>query len=155
MMNDQQILEEKYKKRQNRTMSRSLVNNIKAEPKRLMMMLLSIGVWVALVGGGYLVANQYVKHTQQYIDQRLDKLEQTNQTQMEQLERDLETVQTEMGKVHEGLAYIDEELKLTGKTIGGSDKTKQALQQRIDQLNQQLIELKTSLKRLEDATRAY
>lgn len=155
-MNDQQVLEEKYKKRESRSVSRSIAKSVPiGDSKKMVMMTVSILVWVALLLGGYFVANQYAKQTQLYIDQRLDKMEAANQEQMKQLEHDLENVQNEMANLHEGLAYIDEELKLTGKTIGGSDKTKQALQQRIDQLNQQLIELKASLKKLEDATRAY
>ncbi len=154
-MNDH-LLEEKYKKRESRSLGKSFAKNISMNnPKRMMTVVLSAILWMALLLGGYLLANQYAKQTQQYIDQRLDKVEATNRQQMEQVERDLQTVQTELTNVHQGLAYIEEELKLTGKTIGGSDKTKQALQQRIDQLNQQLIELKTSLKKLEEATRAY
>ncbi|MGD8189287.1 hypothetical protein ACQCN2_04720 [Brevibacillus ginsengisoli] len=155
-MSNQQILEDKYKKRENRSIGKSIAKSLPiGNSKKMVMMAMSILVWVGLLLGGYFLANQYAKQTQQYIDQRLDKMQATNQEQMHKLERDLATVQTEMTKVHDGLAYIDEELKLTGKTIGGSDKTKQALQQRIDQLNQQLIQLKTSLKKLEDATRAY
>jgi peptidoglycan hydrolase CwlO-like protein len=60
-----------------------------------------------------------------------------------------------MKHVQDGLSSIQEELELTGETIGGTNKTKQALQTRIDQLNKQLVELKASLKKLEDAARAW
>lgn len=155
-MSEQQILEEKYRKRESRSIGKSVTKSIaESDHKRKITIGLTVVLWVLLVVGGYLMANQYVQDTQKYIDQRLDRIEETNQEQIQQVESQLQSVQDEISNIHQGLAYIDEELKLTGKTIGGSDKTKQALQQRIDQLNTQLVELKASLKKLEEATRAY
>jgi septal ring factor EnvC (AmiA/AmiB activator) len=116
---------------------------------------LAVLLWGGLAYGGYVYANHTLEMHQRHIDQRIQEVQAFNQKQMEQLQGQLVLVEEEMKRVQDGLTSIEEELQLTGETIGGTNETKQALQVRIDQLNKQLIELKASLKKLEDAARAW
>ena len=66
---------------------------------------------------------------------------------------DLDDMYQEVTSVKNELTFIQENLELTGATLSGTDETKVALQQRIDELNGQLNNLQASIKRLEDAAR--
>lgn len=112
-------------------------------------------LWGGLAYGGYYYANLTLERHQAQMEQRLQAVQAANEAQIEEMKSELAIVQEEMVEVQDGLAAIEEELELTGETIGGTNQTKQALQDRIDQLNKQLNELKTSLKKLEDAARAW
>jgi septal ring factor EnvC (AmiA/AmiB activator) len=121
----------------------------------LMSVFLVLLLWSGLAYGGYLYANHTLTMQQRYFEKRMEQVQAANEQQIKQLEEQLVIVQDEMKKMQDGLSSIEEELELTGETIGGTNKTKQALQVRIDQLNKQLTELKASLKKLEDAARAW
>ncbi len=123
--------------------------------KGVLTTVVAVLLWGGLAYGGYAYANHTLEMHQRHIDQRIQEVQASNQKQMEQLQAQLVLVEEEMKGVQDGLASIEEELQLTGETIGGTNKTKQALQVRIDQLNKQLVELKASLKKLEDAARAW
>ncbi|NGQ95851.1 hypothetical protein G3578_11860 [Brevibacillus sp. SYP-B805] len=112
-------------------------------------------LWGGLVYGGYVYTNHTLEKQQQQMEQRLAEVQASNAQQIKELEAQLATLHDEMNGVREGLSAVKEELQLTGESIGGTNKTKQALQDRIDQLNKQLVELKASLKKLEDAARAW
>lgn len=128
----------------------------RAEGKRnLVPVVLGVLLWSGLAYGGYAFTQYTLQQQQQYIDQRISQIEESNEKQVKMLEEQMILVQDEMVKVQDGLSAIEEELQMTGETIGGTNQTKQALQDRIDQLNKQLIELKASLKKLEDAARAW
>jgi len=116
---------------------------------------LAVLLWAGLAYGGYAFAMHTLDKQQQAVDLRIAQVQKENEAQMQAMGEQITLVQDEMEKVASGLANIHEELQMTGETIGGTDKTKQALQERIDQLNKQLVELKTSLKKLEDAARAW
>jgi peptidoglycan hydrolase CwlO-like protein len=151
--------EKKHRKRQRTGMFSSLMRTMspaKTEEKRSVLpVMLAVLLWGGLAYGGYAFANHTLEENQKYIDNRIDQIEKANEQQIKQMEEQLVLVQEEMKTVQDGLSAIKEELELTGETIGGTNETKQALQQRIDQLNKQLVELKASLKRLEDAARAW
>lgn len=143
--------DEKQRRRQDRSMGKSLQKN-----RKQVATIAVLGVlWIGLLGGGYYAANQYIASSHSYIDQRLHEAQTANQQQMAKLEEQIKTLSSELGTVHDGLGSIQEELQMTGEALGGTDKTKQALTTRIDQLNKQLGELRASLKKLEDAARAW
>jgi septal ring factor EnvC (AmiA/AmiB activator) len=125
------------------------------EKRAVMPVMLAVLLWGGLTYAGYAFTNHTLEKQQQYVDKRIQEVQAFNQKQVERLQEQLLAVQDEMKQVQAGLAAIEEELQLTGETIGGTNKTKQALQDRIDQLNKQLGELKASLKKLEDAARAW
>ncbi|SFJ07002.1 hypothetical protein [Brevibacillus centrosporus] len=117
--------------------------------------ILTIVVWVGLAYAGYAFAVHTLDKQQQYVNERFEQVQEENEKQMVALGEQLTQVQDEMKTVQDGLSNLEEDLQLTGETIGGTNKTKEALQDRIDQLNKQLIDLKASLKKLEDAARAW
>lgn len=143
--------EEKQRRRQERSLGKSLAKNRTQVTTSIILGTL----WVALLGGGYYAANHYIESSHAYIDQRLAEAQSANQHQMDKLEEQIQSLTTELGTVQDGLGSIQEELQMTGEALGGTDKTKQALTTRIDQLNKQLGELRASLKKLEDAARAW
>lgn len=151
--------EKKLRKRQRSNGFAGLMRNVipgEKEGKRsILPVVAAVILWGGLAYGGYTYANYTLEKNQQYIDQRITSIEASNLKLVKQMEKQLILVQDEMKIVQDGLASIKEELQLTGETIGGTNKTKQALQGRIDQLNKQLVELKASLKKLEDAARAW
>lgn len=132
------------------------LNPSRTQGKRnLMPTVLAVLLWAALAYGGYAFAMHTLDKQQQFVNQRITQVQEKNQEQMKAMGEQLTLVQDEMSEVVSGLTNIQEELQMTGETIGGTDKTKQALQERIDQLNTQLVDLKASLKKLEDAARAW
>ncbi|MGG4496862.1 hypothetical protein [Brevibacillus reuszeri] len=118
-------------------------------------MILAILLWGGLAYAGYAFAVHTLDKQQQFVNQQIQQVQEENQKQVRALGEQLTLVQDEMKNVQSGLANLEEDLELTGKTIGGTNKTKEALQDRIDQLNKQLVDLKASLKKLEDAARAW
>ncbi|MED1916951.1 hypothetical protein P4V64_16675 [Bacillus thuringiensis] len=126
------------------------------EGKRpLLPIVLAVLVWVGLAYAGYAFAVYTLDKQQQFVNQRIDQIQEDNQKQTKALGDQLTLVQEEMQNVQKGLGNLEEDLALTGETIGGTNKTKEALQDRVDQLNKQLVDLKASLKKLEDAARAW
>ncbi|CAJ1002115.1 MULTISPECIES: hypothetical protein [Bacillales] len=125
------------------------------DKRSLVPTVIAVLLWLGLAGVGYAFAVHTLDKQQQFVTQRLQEVQAQNEQQMKQVEEQLALVQNEMKQVQSGLATLQEDLQLTGETIGGTNKTKQALQDRIDQLNKQLGELKASLKKLEDAARAW
>lgn len=117
--------------------------------------ILAVLLWIGLAYAGYAFAVHTLDKQQQFIDQRFAQVQEENQQKMSEMSKQLALVQDELKNVQGGLSSIEEELQLTGQTIGGTNKTKEALQDRIDQLNKQLVDLKSSLKKLEDAARAW
>lgn len=123
---------------------------------KILLLLLSISLWGSLLYGGYWLANKYISESKQYINTKVAQIETKNQEQMQtfkDLQEDLDKIYTELKNVKGQLQYIQEDLTLTGETINGTDKTKQALQHRIDELNIQLVDLQDSIKKLEDAAK--
>lgn len=117
--------------------------------------ILAVLLWVGLAYAGYAFAVHTLDKQQQYVNSRIAAVQEENQLAMSEMEEQLTLVQDEMKNVQDGLSNLEEDLQLTGETIGGTNKTKEALQDRIDQLNKQLVDLKASLKKLEDAARAW
>jgi chromosome segregation ATPase len=143
--------EAKQKKRQERSITKSQKKNNKQAKN----VILLSAIWIILMGGGYLLAHTYIENSRSYIDERLQEAQTANLKQMTKLEEQVKQLSTKLGTVQDGLGSIQEGLQMTGEKLGGTDRTKQALTTRIDQLNKQLTELRTSLKKLEDAARAW
>lgn len=120
------------------------------------LLVLSLGLWVGLLYGGYWLADQYINKSKAYIDTKIEQIEEQNQKQMEtfkELQTGLDDIYAELLNVKSELIFIQEDLTLTGETLNGTDKTKQALQQRIEELTTQLNNLQASIQRLEDAAK--
>ena len=141
--------------RKNNSTQQSLKRNSSTSKKGLTISLFvtSLILWGGLVYGGYWLANQYINESKAYVDAKIEEVEKQNQEEMIELEAQLNGVYTELLNVKAELVFIEEDLALTGATLGGTDDTKVALQQRIDELNKQLKVLQTSIERLEDAAR--
>ncbi|MGG1661514.1 hypothetical protein [Brevibacillus sp. NRS-1366] len=118
-------------------------------------LILAVLLWGGLAYAGYAFAVHTLDKQQQFVNQQIQLVQEENQKQVRALGEQLTLVQDEMKNVQSGLTNLEEDLELTGETIGGTNKTKEALQDRIDQLNKQLVDLKASLKKLEDAARAW
>jgi len=118
-------------------------------------LILAVLLWGGLAYAGYAFAVHTLDKQQQFVNQQIQLVQEENQKQVRALGEQLTVVQDEMKTVQNGLSNLEEDLELTGETIGGTNKTKEALQDRIDQLNKQLVDLKASLKKLEDAARAW
>ncbi|CAM5787697.1 MULTISPECIES: hypothetical protein [Brevibacillus] len=125
------------------------------EKRSAVPIVLAVVLWGGLAWAGYAFAVHTLDKQQQLVSQQIQAIQTQNAQQMKAMEEQIALVQDEMKQVQSGLSNIEEELQLTGETLGGSNKTKQALQDRIDQLNKQLVDLKASLKKLEDAARAW
>lgn len=110
-------------------------------------------LWGGLLYGGYWYANQYIEKSKATIDSKISEIEAQNQDDVAGLQLKLDEANHELQYIKEELIYIQENLALTGESLNGSDDTKVALQQRIDELNNQLKVLQTSIQRLEDAAR--
>ncbi|WNC12646.1 hypothetical protein [Brevibacillus brevis] len=138
-----------------RSLFTTLVPSQTEGKRSLWPMVIAIAAWIGLAYAGYAFAVHTLDKQQEYVNQRFQQVQEENQKQMGALTDQLALVQDEMKTVQDGLSNLEENLQLTGETIGGTNKTKEALQDRIDQLNKQLVELKASLKKLEDAARAW
>lgn len=125
------------------------------EKRSVWPLVLTVALWGGLAYAGYAFAVHTLDKQQLLVQQRIEEVQSQNLQQMKTMEEQLTLVHDEMKTVQDGLAAIEEELQLTGETLGGTNQTKQALQDRIDQLNKQLADLKASLKKLEDAARAW
>jgi DNA repair exonuclease SbcCD ATPase subunit len=122
-------------------------------------------VWAGVAYGCYFLADTYIKD----IQSRLDAIAAHNEEQLEQLGNRLNELQLAMEQhretagrlqeqllaVEEGLAAVKEEMSLAGSSLSTAAETKQALNDRIDQLGKELAELRKLIKQLEEAARVY
>lgn len=113
----------------------------------------SLLLWGGLLYGGYWYANQYIEKSKASFDSKINEIEIQNQNDIAELQLKLAEANHELQYIKEELIYIQENLALTGESLNGSDETKVALQQRIDELNKQLKVLQASIQKLEDAAR--
>lgn len=122
-------------------------------------------LWSGIAYGGYALAHYYIGS----IQQQLDQLAQTNKTEMLELNSKLtvlqtalderkvqaETLQKQFTAVESELSAVKEEMSLAGDSLSTTAKTKQALNERINDLSTELGELRKLIKRLEEAARVY
>lgn len=140
----------------------------RAERKRLprwaVLAIVSI-LWLAIGYGGYTIAKTYIGH----IQQQLDQIAKTNETEMQELNSQLtalkgvmndqrtqaETLQKQLGTVEKELTAVKEEMSLAGNSLSTTAETKKALNDRITDLSKELAELRKLVTRLEEAARVY
>lgn len=122
-------------------------------------------VWGAVALGCYFLATTYI----QDIQTKLDTIAASNAAQLEQLQVKLDELQTNMDThranaeqlqaqflaVESELTAVKEEMSLAGSSLSTAAETKQALNDRIDQLGKELGELRRLIKQLEEAARVY
>lgn len=124
-----------------------------------------LGCWSLLVFGSFALAYHYISN----IQQQLADIQQTNQTNINDLTTKLENLQLSISEqkeqaislsgqfsvVENDLKLVKEELSLAGNSINTSTATKTALGERITALSKELEELRKLIKKLEEAARAY
>jgi site-specific DNA-adenine methylase len=121
--------------------------------------------WVLLVYGSYSLAHYYIGD----IRQQLQLIQQTNQTNVQELNKKLEGLQIGLNEhkeqaaqlrqqfsvIESELGAVKEAMSLTGDSFNNSAATKQALSERITALDKELEGLRKLIKKLEEAARAY
>lgn len=122
-------------------------------------------IWGAVAYGCYYLATNYIQEMQA----RLDAIAAANAAQIEQLQTKLDELQANMEThrisseqlqaqflvVESELAAVKEEMSLAGSSLSTAAETKQALNDRIDQLGNELSELRKLIRQLEEAARVY
>lgn len=122
-------------------------------------------VWGIVALGFYFLADIYIRD----IQTRLDTIAASNAEQIGQLNGKLEELQAAMEThrlsaeqlqaqflaVESELTAVKEEMSLAGSSLSTAAETKQALNDRIDQLGKELAELRKLIKQLEEAARVY
>ena len=121
--------------------------------------------WALLVYGCFSLARHYIGG----IQQQLTHIQQTNDANVEDLNRKLEDLKLSMTEhqdqaillqeqfkaVESELELVKEEMSLAGATLDTSADTKKALSERITDLSKELGELRKLIKKLEEAARVY
>lgn len=146
--------------------SAGLAARTKARRAPLWARLLSlILAWGAVALGGYYLADAYIRD----IQDRLDGIAANNAAQIAQLDAKLSDLQAALEThrlnaeqlhaqflvVESELGAVKEEMSLAGSSLSTAAETKQALNDRIDQLGKELAELRKLIKQLEEAVRVY
>jgi len=122
-------------------------------------------LWAALSYGSFALAHHYItglhsqlNHIQQTNQKNVDQLNKSIanlQTQLNQNQENAQTLQQQFADVQKEMAKVDEQIALTGSTISSTDTTKQTLSERITDLSKQLDNLKAVIAKLEAAARVY
>ncbi|GIP31157.1 hypothetical protein [Paenibacillus sp. J2TS4] len=118
-------------------------------------------VWALLLVGSFFLAKHYINGLQQQMIQIQTSTEDLNRsvmefhTQLGEHKESLAGLQSQFDHVQSDLEAVKEELSLAGNTLTSSDQTRQALNERISDLSKELENLRGSITKLEEATRAY
>ncbi|OEH85875.1 hypothetical protein BHU72_03605 [Desulfuribacillus stibiiarsenatis] len=130
--------------------------------KNITYIMLTVLFWLALVLGGMYAAKSYVESRNQIFLNQMNEIKQSNEMLTISIKEEFDTFKEEMAQVHKELTVINgelniikEELQLTGQSVAGSNNSKNALADRMTELDRQLVELRKQLKKLEDAARVY
>ncbi|MEO3946462.1 hypothetical protein [Gorillibacterium sp. CAU 1737] len=132
---------------------------------RWVVLVLFLAVWIGIGYGGYTLAKTYIGG----IQQQLDDIARTNETEIAQMQEKLTalksamdeqktqaaTLQDKLGTVEKELTAVKEEMSLAGDSLSSTAETKKALSNRITDLSKQLTELRKLVQRLEEAARVY
>jgi septal ring factor EnvC (AmiA/AmiB activator) len=122
-------------------------------------------LWVLLAGSAFTLAYNYVGD----IRAQLQHIQQTNQANADELNKKLtelqnalnanmeqaEALKQQFAAVESELNAVKEEMSLAGDSLSTTAKTKQALNNRINDLSKELEQLRKSIKKLEEAARVY
>jgi chromosome segregation ATPase len=117
--------------------SSRVVNRKKNKAGSVLAVFLAVVIWCGLVGGGYYAAKRYV-------DQVVQKVQQTNAMHVQLLNERLSALSSEMNELKRLLSSADQ-------TISSTGSLQQELNARIEQLDLQMQELEKSLKILKEA----
>lgn len=118
-------------------------------------------LWALLLVGSFFLAKHYIGGLQQQLVQIQTSAEDLNHTvadlhsQLGEHKDSLAQLQVQFDSVQSDLEAVKEELSLAGSTLTSSDQTRQALNERISDLSRELENLRSSITKLEEATRAY
>ena len=122
-------------------------------------------IWLLIAVGCFMLAKYYIGD----IQRQLDSFAATNKLEAEQLNvkiADLQSALTEhkdqavqlqqqFTAVENELIADKEEMSLAGSSLSTTAETKQALNERINDLSKELTELRKLIKKLEEAARVY
>lgn len=101
-------------------------------------------LWIGLVAGGFWFASSLNAKNLAYIDAKIEE-------QFRELQPKINEINIEVDELTNDLLMINQMLASTGELLDGTDTNKQALEQRINELNAQLRELQRAIERLQDA----
>ncbi|WP_274362843.1 hypothetical protein [Paenibacillus thermotolerans] len=122
-------------------------------------------LWVMLAGSAFALAYYYIGD----IRNQLNHIQQTNEANTAEMNAKIaelqnalnanleqaKALQQQFDVVQSELNAVKEEMSLAGDSLSTSAKTKQALNNRINDLSKQLEVLRNSIKKLEEAARVY
>lgn len=122
-------------------------------------------IWLSVAAGVYMLARYYVSD----IQGQLSTIAETNTTQITQLKQQMttlqqaldvhktnaESLQAQFSVVQTELTAVKEEMSLAGNSLSSTAETKQALNDRINDLSKELDTLRGLIKKLEEAARVY
>lgn len=123
--------------------------------KTVLSFFLLLLLWAGLTFGGYFYALDRLQGIARHFSGQVDELQNENRRIGEELAGSMLSLQDGLQQVQGELGFMQEELELAGESITGSDSTRQGLQERMGELDKQLVALKEQLRRLEEATRAF
>ncbi|RJX24929.1 MAG: hypothetical protein C4554_08060 [Dethiobacter sp.] len=163
-MNDQDLIHSTRSQVQRQQLSNKTKSGKKLRGERqktAVSFLLILLLWGGLVCGGYFLAREHLRKTEQHVSNQINELKLQNQRieseitgAMQLFHQELENYKEEMRQIRSEMQMIQEELELTGESITGTDQTRQSLQERITELDKQLAALKEQIRKLEEAVRA-
>ena len=152
----------------NSVMERTSSTKYPKRTKQIPLWLLVTGVgiiWLLVALGWFLLSRYYVGN----IQGQLDQIKQSNAVEIKQLNEKLtslqaaleahrlsaETLQAQFTAVESELTAVKEEMSLAGSSLSTTAETKQALNDRITDLSNELDGLRKLIKKLEEAARVY
>jgi septal ring factor EnvC (AmiA/AmiB activator) len=158
-------MEVQYEINQSRARALSASQTEPRKGKRLLAAAAIVLLWGAIGYGGYWLATQYVGK----IQSQLDTIAATNEAELAQLSQKLTAMQAAMDEhrqqaealhqqfaaVESELGAVKEEMSLAGDSLSTTASTKQALNNRINDLSKELANLRALIKKLEEAARVY
>lgn len=155
-------LTSEYDQSTSRAGRRSGTNGSNEGGSNILKITLIIMMWISLFAGIIFLTYYYLEQQQLAIELQIKEVQTQNSNNVQLIKTEIQNTQLEFQELAnqvqlmtEQLGFIHEQLELTGETITGSDQTRQALTDRISDLDRQLIELRRQLQKLEEAARVY
>jgi len=122
-------------------------------------------IWIAVGVSCFYLARYYINDIQGQLDRmaetnraeviQLNEKMTTMQTALDEHRERAEVLQTQFAAVESELSAVKEEMSLAGDSLSTTAQTKQALNNRINDLSKELANLRTLIKKLEEAARVY
>ncbi|MCF6093701.1 hypothetical protein L1765_06825 [Microaerobacter geothermalis] len=114
--------------------------------KTIMVFFLSVLVWASLAYGGYRLGFSLINQSTAALQQSIDDVKESNALQLQRMTEQMKSLEFE-------LQLIEESINQTDSQLSDSNTTREALINRITELDKQLEELKKSLQKLKENTR--